>query len=535
MLTRLKVSGFKNLMGVDVRFGPFTCIAGPNAVGKSNLFDAIRFLSYLANKTLMEAALCVRSGKAAGGDVRDLFHRIGSQMAEQMSFEVEMITPKEAVDDLGQTGKATVNYLCYTLELRYRKTAQLGSRDGGQLEIVREELVPIHAKEVGKHLLFDHDIRQWRKTAIHIEHRGAPFISTKGEGDERVIYLHQDGGSRGRGISNPINQPRTVLSVANASESPTVLCARREMESWQMLQLEPSALREPDSINAPAHLEANGMHLPKTLFHLAEGAIYDEGYAGTKNDRSSTPSQIAESAGCEKGVLSCEHAIYAKVANRLAELVDDVDRLQIDYDKNRESLTLIATDKDGTRHPARSLSDGTLRFLALAVLELDPNARGVICLEEPENGIHPERIPAMLNLLQDIATDPNEQVGPDNPLRQVIVNTHSPAVVLEVPDDSLLVVELRQEIEEKSGQQFRKAVFSHLPDTWRAKADPSARVVPRGKLLSYLNPISPREGDLEAFYARFGKSAIAATKKRRPRVADRPEFQMPLPWKAGER
>ena len=43
MLTRLKVSGFKNLVDVDIRFGPFTCIAGANGVGKSNLFDAINF------------------------------------------------------------------------------------------------------------------------------------------------------------------------------------------------------------------------------------------------------------------------------------------------------------------------------------------------------------------------------------------------------------------------------------------------------------------------------------------------------------
>jgi len=40
MLTRLKVTGFKNLVDVDIKFGPFTCIAGANGVGKSNLFEA---------------------------------------------------------------------------------------------------------------------------------------------------------------------------------------------------------------------------------------------------------------------------------------------------------------------------------------------------------------------------------------------------------------------------------------------------------------------------------------------------------------
>ena len=41
------------------------------------------------------------------------------------------------------------------------------------------------------------------------------------------------------------------------------------MESWQLLQLEPSALREPDDMNAPYHLDPNGRHLPATLHHLA--------------------------------------------------------------------------------------------------------------------------------------------------------------------------------------------------------------------------------------------------------------------------
>ena len=100
--------------------------------------------------------------------------------------------------------------------------------------------------------------------------------------------------------------------------------------------------------------------------------------------------------------------------------------------------------KDGTSLPARSLSDGTLRFLALAVLDLDYSETGLICLEEPENGIHPERVPAILDLLQSIPVDPFEESSPDNPLRQVIINTHSPKVVREIPEQSLVYIELKE-------------------------------------------------------------------------------------------
>jgi AAA15 family ATPase/GTPase len=61
LLTRLEVSGFKNLVVVDIRFGPLTCIAGLNGVGKSNLFDAIGFLAALADQPLLEAAQSVRN------------------------------------------------------------------------------------------------------------------------------------------------------------------------------------------------------------------------------------------------------------------------------------------------------------------------------------------------------------------------------------------------------------------------------------------------------------------------------------------
>ena len=113
MLTRLQVSGFRNLVDADVRFGPFTCVVGPNGAGKSNLFDAIRFLSALADGTLGEAAGAVCRGQGGAAEVRGLFHRSGDRVAARMTFVADMVVPWRAVDDLGQETMASSTLLRY--------------------------------------------------------------------------------------------------------------------------------------------------------------------------------------------------------------------------------------------------------------------------------------------------------------------------------------------------------------------------------------------------------------------------------------
>lgn len=465
MLTRLKVTGFKNLVDVDVRFGPFTCIAGANGTGKSNLFDAIHFLSALADHPLIEAAKSVRDESGRTTDVRSLFHRVGNDYADKMSFEAEMIVPREGTDDLGQRAEATITFLRYSLALAFRKEEDPGTP--GALELIKEELAPIKVGDAPKHLLFCPPKGQWRRSTVQGQ-RGTLFISTHEDGPKRLIKLHQDLGTAGRAVERSAESlPRTVLSVVTAAESPTALLARKEMRSWQLLQLEPSSLRKPDDFTDPTRLGMNGSHLAATLFRLARSKTTDTNHMASEGQEST----------------------YACVANRLAELIDDVRNVTINRDDKRELYTLQVTERDGTSHPARALSDGTLRFLALAVIALDPEAQGLLCLEEPENGIHPERIPAMLRLLTSIATDVNEPPGPDNPLRQVIINTHSPLVVGEVPEESLLYAELKEKA--NSGRVFKRVCFSCLPGTWRTKASELVSTVSLGEIVRYLGPLTP--------------------------------------------
>lgn len=513
MITRLKVSGFKNLVDVDVRFGPFTCVAGANGVGKSNLFDAIMFLSALAEKPLIEAAMSVRGEGGRVADVRHLFHQTGEEYADKMSFEVEMIIPHKGMDDYGQIAKAGITSLRYVVKLAYHR--HNGDEIRGGLELLYEELQRIKIGDAGKHFIFQ-KARGWLESAVHGSRRSAPFISTEGNGPNRIIRMHQDSGGgktekwrRGPGPSFPAtNLPRTALSSAtNAAETPTALLVRREMQSWRLLQLEPSALRRPDDIAAPRKLGADGSHLPATLYRLASN-----GKSSNSADDDRTADQV-----------------YAEVAGRLSELIDDVQDVRVERDEKRESLTLEVLDDDGTMHPARSLSDGTLRFLALTVLSMDSDEQGLLCLEEPENGIHPIRIPAMIRLLQDIATNTNDPIGLDNPLSQVIINTHSPAVVGQIPDDCLVVAELKEYV--KGRKRFKGLSSGCLDGTWRTKATDNTRVISIGELLSYLNPVAP-ETETDLGFCAEKKSMASKT----CRVIDRKDIkQMMLPFSGATR
>ena len=479
MLTRLRVSGFKNLVDVDLRFGPFTCVVGPNGAGKSNLFDAIRFLGALANRTLMEAATDVRDQRNGTAHVRDLFHRVGDRYADRMTFVADMIVPGQAIDDLGQEVRASTTFLRYSIELAYRDP---GDRLGrGALAIVKEELAHISKRDAPGQLLFPHSAGQWRKSVVTGTRDAPYFISTEADADSRVIKLHHDVGSSGRPLRWPASElPRTVLSAANAAESPTVMAARREMESWRLVQLEPSALRQPDEFISPTQLRPDGRHLAATVYRLARSADRHERNDGDDAARAGTTT---------KGE---DERVYSRIANRLAAFIDDVHEIYMDLDEKREILTLYIRDGAGTSFPARALSDGTLRVLALSVLESDPAMQGVLCLEEPENGIHPARIPAMLELLQDIAVDTTEPVGSDNPLRQVVVNTHSPAVFQQVPDGSVVFVKTKEAVD-PAGRRFKAAHFLCFSGTWR---DAAGEAAARGDLLAYLNPVLP-EDDLD--------------------------------------
>lgn len=95
------------------------------------------------------------------------------------------------------------------------------------------------------------------------------------------------------------------------------------------------------------------------------------------------------------------------------------------------SVEVFLTEQDFII-PASRLSDGTLRFLCLLAILCDPEPPNLICIEEPELGLHPDMIPQIADLLVKASKK-----------TQVVVTTHSDILVdamTETPE-SVVVVE----------------------------------------------------------------------------------------------
>lgn len=99
-----------------------------------------------------------------------------------------------------------------------------------------------------------------------------------------------------------------------------------------------------------------------------------------------------------------------------------------------EGAWFIQLAEDGLLDPIPSqrISDGTLKFLCLAAVLLDPDPPPVVCIEEPETGLHPEALRVVANLIREASSR-----------MQLLITTHSADLINELSStpDAVLVAE----------------------------------------------------------------------------------------------
>ena len=145
------------------------------------------------------------------------------------------------------------------------------------------------------------------------------------------------------------------------------------------------------------------------------------------------PNEYLEPDGSNLGLvlnrLRRDPEVKRRLLTALQALYDGID----DYDVQIEGGTVQVFFHEGRfTVPATRLSDGTLRYLCLLAVLCHPNPPPLVCIEEPELGLHPDVLPTLAELLKEASTR-----------TQLIVTTHSDVLVDAMSDqpEAVLVAE----------------------------------------------------------------------------------------------
>ncbi|EJL73016.1 AAA family ATPase [Chryseobacterium populi] len=386
MITKIKINGFKSFHNFEMTFTPFTIIAGTNASGKSNLFDALELLSKLAESDNIKKAL-----QSQRGDFLELFSMYDKGIyADVMEFEVEMLVNQKVKDAWGN--EAVLKYTRLQYQLKLKRFVNPSGLD--DIAVIHEKLINLKKdnEDLWIKIIPKNKIELWRPK-VDGNRKGKPYLDTINKNSIDTVVIHQDG-SKGTFRQIPIvNANRTVLSSIDNVDFKHVLAAKEEMKSWKFLQLNPDDLREPtNKSNGEDEITSSGKNLAAALYRIS---------------------------------LNNDFALK-EISRKLNKFLPQFIDVKVFDDKENRQFIIKLIDVDKKEYTSRVLSEGTLRILTLCILEYDDNFGSLLCFEEPENGIHPARISTMLDLLADLSTDFSDN---ELPLKQVIVNTHSSVLV----------------------------------------------------------------------------------------------------------
>lgn len=389
MLTRIEIDGFKSFDRFGLDLPPFLVVLGQNASGKSNLFDAIRLLSRLATAPRVKEVF-----NDQRGDLLEQFRRRGDgTFLGMMSFAVELTLEPSVVDSFGE--HADINHTRVRYELRVVLTKD------------DEYVAPMVLQEVAYPIGPGHAEVARDSGGMSTGDVPSPLLKTLVRDGIPTFALYREG-EEPRLIRADSAMSTVLSSITSATDFPHLLAIRRELESWRFLQLDPVALRMPSRIGqSDEQLEPSGSNLAAVL-HRIQRATRDEFGSGLD-----------------------------EIAVDLVRVIQGFSGVEVRENKAAGQWEVELTTGDEGEVSARVASDGTLRVLALLAALYDPEHRGLVCFEEPENGIFPQRLRKLMHVLKDLTAEPE----PGEPLTQVILTSHSPLMLAVLEPEDIVVMD----------------------------------------------------------------------------------------------
>lgn len=387
MISRLEVFRYRCFNRLDIELGNYHVLAGANGSGKSTLLDIPLLLGDMIRHGLMAAFLEAPTlyGGARAESLSELVHH---HRGDYFAFAIEMDLPDESIRRLLEyrTGTILQDETRWPSSVRYELRLQIFNQI--ELNVIDEFLyiMPANSKrpDVG-----------WGIGGDRPDDWFTVIERTTGQVGTTVRLEYQ-----GRRKPFELRLAPTQLALANVPQDlhlfPASVWLRQQLEQ-RMIAYQPNveSLRQAVAAGQPRMIRDNAANLPWLILQLQQ----------------------------QNKMLFEAWVEHVKLALPNLTMIEAQER-----EEDRHAY-LKLTYNGGYTVTSSGLSDGTLRILAMTILPYLRQAPAVICLEEPENGIHPRGIEIVLQSLSSMYDS------------QVWLSTHSPVVLAHSDLESVLVMQ----------------------------------------------------------------------------------------------
>ena len=392
MISRIEAFRYRCFDRLDISVGQFHVLAGANGSGKSTLLDILILLGDVLKRGVTAAFLEDTSPVGGSPRAQSLQELIHLYRGNIFSFAIEASLPEDVLINLQDrlSESAKLNPRRSPDRLRYEVTFEIFNEV--ELNVVNEyfHIVPKASREPeagwgigGKRP------KTWRTI---ISREGGQPSAIKGE------YRDPDTGKYKKVDFNLHINPQQ-LALANvpldSNSFPATVYLRQLLEE-SVMRYEPNwaALRTACPPGQPKQIRADAANLPWLV-------------------------KVLKSEREEFFDLWVQH-----VQQALPNVVG-IDAIEREEDHH---AYLKLSYHGGYSVTSSGLSDGTLRILAFTILPYLSDVPGIICLEEPENGIHPKAIEIVLQSLSSMYDS------------QVWLSTHSPIALAHTDLETVILM-----------------------------------------------------------------------------------------------
>lgn len=378
MITSLRVDGFKSLNGFElVLHQGLNVLVGPNGSGKTNICQALGLISAVAEDRYVEYLLSTTGGAQfaftfspraqQNGNTRSVKLHVMGRANSHLSREEE--EPKEC-------------------PLRFAYDCELSLADELCLrgEVLKIAALHPETQRFRKTLTFRREGREDVSVEVEDVSLAGPMLFG-GEDLKKTgrVSLRQKGGS----------EPSLLELASLVSYHAHV--ARRELRQAKVYNIDPHLAKLPSDVLEPMSLMTNGRGLANAI-RLLE-----------KEDRAS----------------------LEEICAFLQNLSPNYESIKSSPSEDRYSRSFSLVDSNGLSIPAQSLSDGTVKLIALLV-SLCGKRHSFVIFEEPENFLHPWVCTTLVGYLREMLT---EGVCLMTTHSETILNSVLPAEIVVVRND----------------------------------------------------------------------------------------------------